>query len=220
MTDYHVALGSALVLGAMTTLHPCPLAVNAAAVSLLAGWSGERRSASRRIAAFVVGYCLTFATLALLLAGTSLRLPVVASALTRATAVFLGPLLVVVGMVHADVLPWPGSNRGNRRLLDRRARTLGGYGLGAVLALSFCPATAALFFGLLLPLAVQYRAPVAFAAAYAIGAALPLVAVAGVAARGTTALGLDRWAHRLPWVIGWLAIIAGIAISVRDVYLR
>jgi len=61
--------------------------------------------------------------------------------------------------------------------------------LGIVFALSFCPTTAALFFGSLLPLAVAQNSRVVLPAMFALGVALPVIVFSGIIATATAGLG-------------------------------
>jgi threonine/homoserine/homoserine lactone efflux protein len=49
--------------------------------------------------------------------------------------------------------------------------------MGAVFALSFCPVSAALYFGSLIPLALENRSALLLPSLYGIGTALPVVAL-------------------------------------------
>jgi cytochrome c biogenesis protein CcdA len=52
---------------------------------------------------------------------------------------------------------------------------LGGFLLGVLFALAFCPYSAALFFGVLIPLSLKSTGGVALPAVYAIGTGLPVL---------------------------------------------
>jgi cytochrome c biogenesis protein CcdA len=52
---------------------------------------------------------------------------------------------------------------------------IGGFLLGALFALAFCPYSAALFFGVLIPLSLKSTGGVALPAVYAIGTGLPVL---------------------------------------------
>jgi cytochrome c biogenesis protein CcdA len=96
--------------------------------------------------------------------------------------------------------------------LQQRA---GGWGLGgavvlgALFALSFCPVSAALFFGSLIPLAMTNGSSLAMPSLYGVGTGLPVLAFAGVVGFGAQALsrGFQRitrqeiWARRLTGII-------------------
>lgn len=77
--------------------------------------------------------------------------------------------------------------------------------LGALFALSFCPVSAALYFGSLIPLAMQRESPVLLPALYGMGTAVPVLALAFLAAAGFQAAGgflhglgqVEAWARRI-----------------------
>jgi threonine/homoserine/homoserine lactone efflux protein len=82
-------------------------------------------------------------------------------------------------------------------------------------ALSFCPVSAGLFFGSLVPLSVNARSPVALPALFGIGTGLPVLACAIAIALGANVVGrafdvltrIERWAKP---VTGAIFILAGI----------
>ena len=91
----------------------------------------------------------------------------------------LGPILIVVGviMLIADRI---SLGLGGGRLSALGAKVagwgmLGGFLLGVLFALAFCPYSAALFFGVLIPLSLKSAGGVALPAVYAIGTGLPVL---------------------------------------------
>jgi cytochrome c biogenesis protein CcdA len=99
----------------------------------------------------------------------------------------LGPLLIMAGMVLLDLLPirMPSidlASKGRRIVLHGKG--LGAFFLGALFALSFCPVSAALFFGSLLPLATAEASPWFLPAVYGVGTAIPVPALAALLAFG------------------------------------
>jgi threonine/homoserine/homoserine lactone efflux protein len=99
----------------------------------------------------------------------------------------------------------------------------GAVALGAVFALSFCPASAALFFGALMPLAVKHESPVWLPMVYGLGTAGPVVGFALVLTFGASALGrtfnrvvaFDRWARRITGVV---FVLIGVYFILRFVF--
>jgi cytochrome c biogenesis protein CcdA len=104
-----------------------------------------------------------------------------------------------------------------------RAGALGSLLLGVLLALSFCPVSAALFFGSLLPLAARSESILLVPAAYGLGTALPVVGFAvvviffarsvGTWFRGTSAV--ERLARPLT---GAALVLVGVYLSLHHVY--
>jgi len=95
----------------------------------------------------------------------------------------IGPLLVIIGLFLLNFvrlnIPGLGFGPGGRieRLADRGG-FLGAALLGAVFALSFCPVSAALFFGSLLPLALAHQSGTAMFSVYGVGTAVPVLGFA------------------------------------------
>jgi hypothetical protein len=124
----------------------------------------------------------------------------------------LGPLLIMVGLLLLGVfkidLPVFGVSAGLQERVDRSGVWGAGL-LGIVFALSFCPVSAGLFFGSLVPLAADRSSPLLLPTLYGIGTALPVAVFAVVLAAGAGWLGraLDRvqafeiWARRATAVV-------------------
>ena len=103
-----------------------------------------------------------------------------------------------------------------QRLLKSGTQSIPGlFILGMVLAFSFCPATAGLFFGVLIPLAAVHAHPVLYAFAYAVGYGLPLLAVAACLAAGARLSAVQRCAASLAELCGWGLIAVGIWLTYK-----
>jgi len=115
-------------------------------------------------------------------------------------------LLIAVGLFLLGLFSFSirGAGVGDamRERIDR-AGIWGALPLGALLALAFCPVSAALFFGSLVPLAIQKSSPVLLPAVYGIGTGLPVVVFAVLIALGVGWMGaaldrvqaFERWAR-------------------------
>ena len=130
------------------------------------------------------------------------------------------------GMFLTGLLNVGAAGPGMSDRVMRRADRMGIWGaglLGAAFALSFCPTSAALFFGSLLPLTVRAGSVVVLPRLYGIGTALPVVLFAVLIATGAhrIAAAFDRitqfesWARR---ITGAVFIGAGIFIALRYIF--
>jgi hypothetical protein len=218
MMEPLAAGATALWLGILTSISPCPLASNIAAVSYV----GRRVGAPYRVLlaglAYSLGRALTYMVVAAVVVASLLSIPSVSFFLQRRMNQVLGPLLVVAGLVMIGWLrlPWLG-NRGVGSLEQRLASggILGAGGLGILFALSFCPVSAGLFFGGLLPLATGTGSRLALPGIYGIGTGLPVVAVAGLLALGTGGIArtfdaLTRFERVATRITGGVFVLAGI----------
>ena len=116
--------------------------------------------------------------------------PALSTKLQSIVLPFVGPLLLLVALVLLGWLQIPFSFGKPTQNFAEKLATLGLMGeflLGVVFALSFCPASAALFFGALLPIAVSSPAPLPLLAMYGIATALPVGILAVLIAVGASA---------------------------------
>ena len=212
MTETVLVAGTALWLGVLTSVSPCPLATNVAAISFVARRVGSPRQVLASGVAYTAGRSLTYAAIGALLTYSLLSAPVVSLALQKHMNRLLGPGLILVGMVLLDLLPirLPGGGAGERaRGWAERGGIWGAGALGIAFALSFCPISAALFFGSLLPLAVRHESPVLLPTLYGIGTGLPVLAFALALGLGAGSLAgafrrlstVERWARRATGII-------------------
>lgn len=212
---------TALWLGILTSFSPCPLATNVAAVGWLAGAGATPGRTVVAGALYSLGRAFSYALLGGLLTASLLSAVGTARFLQHDLNRVLGPVLIVVGMVLLGLLPvrlpaFDLESRGRRVVLHGRG--LGALLLGALFALSFCPVSAALFFGSLLPLATAEASPWALPAVYGVGTAIPVLALAALLAFGARWIGqVFRRAEAVERVVrhatGVLFVGAGLYLS-------
>ncbi|MCC6143434.1 MAG: sulfite exporter TauE/SafE family protein [Candidatus Hydrogenedentes bacterium] len=170
--------GAAAWLGLLTSISPCLLATNVAAVSYLARRMDRPRLVLLACGFYIAGQALAFVLLAMLLVSSVLSVPVASLLLQKYMFRLLGPILLVCGVL---LLEWvtPPLGRGRLKAWAQGHAAQGGLWvaalLGIVFAMSFCPTTAALFFGSLVPLAIRSESTVFLPFMYACGVALPVV---------------------------------------------
>jgi cytochrome c biogenesis protein CcdA len=213
VSELILGVGTALWLGILTSISPCPLATNIAAVSFL----GRRVDSPRMVLGggllYALGRAAVYVALGALLLAGLMSAPGVSSFLQRYMNRIVGPLLIVVGLflLEAIRMRLPGLSRSGEKLQARFASRgmWGAAPLGALLALSFCPVSAALFFGSLVPLALQAESPVLIPTAYGVATAFPVVLFAVLIAFGARGVGVafkrltavELWARRVMAVI-------------------
>ncbi len=218
MSALLIGSASALWSGILTSVSPCPLATNIAAVSFVGRRVGSPAGVVFSGLLYAAGRALAYAVIGAALVGGLLSAPGVSQALQEHFNKFLGPLLIVVGMVLLGLIRFPVPSCGLGERIRKRAETwgvLGALPLGAVFALSFCPVSAAWFFGSLMPLAFRLESGVLLPSVYGIGTALPVIAFATPLALGVGAAG--RAFHDLSRVELWARRLAGVLLVVIGV---
>ena len=207
---------TALWLGVLTSISPCPMASNIAAVSFV-GRNLERRSAALLGGLlYTLGRTVTYVAVAAVVVSGALSVPSLAFFLQKTLNRALGPMLVLVGLVLLGALriPMPSLGGGGRlQALAGRGGLWGPLLLGLVFALSFCPTSAALFFGSLIPLAMEKGSRLLLPAAYGVGTAAPVALFAVLLAQGAHAVArafsllstFEKWARRITGAVFLLA---------------
>lgn len=170
---------SALFLGLITAISPCPMATNIAAIAYVSRRVAKRKYAVLTGILYTLGRMFSYSILGILIIVAGLEIPGLASFLQDFGEQILGPLLIVVGVVMLNI------NRisfisGGGKLSSIGGKVadwgmVGGFLLGALFALAFCPYSAVLFFGVLIPLALKSTGGVALPAVFAIGTGLPVL---------------------------------------------
>lgn len=198
MTDILIGIGSALWLGILTSISPCPLATNIAAVSFLSKKIVHPFLVFLSGFAYTVGRMFAYAALGGIIIRSLLSVPEIALFLQKYMSKALGPLLVITGLFLLEIITikLPGaalSQKHHNKLVESGAP--GAFLLGLIFALAFCPVSAALFFGSLIPLALNSKAGTLLPFIYGVGTGLPVLIFAVAIALGVTSL--SRWFNRI-----------------------
>jgi len=225
MTEILLAAGMALWLGVLTSISPCPLATNIAAISYI----GRRVDNTRHVLLagllYTIGRVVAYVGLAFLLVSTALSVPGVSQFLQKYMHLLLGPTLIIVGMFLVGLLEINIGGGGVSESVKQRVDRLGIWGalaLGVLFALAFCPTSAALFFGNVMA-SLSAGSTILLPLLYGIGTALPAIGFALLIALSSKKLGeafnavskTERWA-RLG--TGGVVLVVGCFLTVQSLF--
>jgi cytochrome c biogenesis protein CcdA len=225
MQSFYLDVFSALWLGILTSISPCPLATNIAAISFVSRDLGSSRRVLLGGFFYSAGRMIAYIAIAVLAVASLLSLPETSFYLERYMHKIIGPLLIVVGIILLNVLPISFSTSFMGSSVQAKAGKWGVWGsglLGIVFAVTFCPISAAFFFGSLIPLAIDAKSSVIMPLVYGLGTALPVVAFAIVIAFGLKSIGrifdkltqIEKWVRRLTALV---FIGAGIYLLLKNI---
>lgn len=217
--EYALAIGSAFWFGILTSISPCPLATNIAAISFVGRKIGSAPAVLAAGVLYACGRTIAYASLGILLAGGLTAAPEVSHLLQKYMNLLMGPLLILVAMVLLKLLTLPAISGGIGERLWIRVERMGIAGaglLGIIFALSFCPTSAVLFFGSLLPLAIKLNSGLLLPAIYGMATGLPVLFFAFLLAFGVNQFG--RTYHRLAMFELWAQRITGIIFLLIGLY--
>jgi cytochrome c-type biogenesis protein len=220
-----LAIGSAIWLGMLTSISPCPLATNVAAIAFVSREGGSPRRALTAGLLYTIGRSVAYVLLASIAVFAFSRMLGVSNFLQGTLYRLLGPALIVIGMVLLGLIPLPIPQRmkAPSEASVRKGGLWSAAGLGALFALSFCPVSAALFFGMLIPLAITHGSVLAIPGAYGVATGIPVAIFAGAIAFGAKRVGamfaaagrLERWLRPATAVV---LILVGIYESLRSIF--
>lgn len=190
---------SAFMLGLVASLGPCTLATNLAALAYISRKISERKFAVTAGALYTLGRMITYTVLGMLIIYAGLGIPISANFVQNFGEVAIGPILIIVGiaMLFMDRISF-GEHEGRLahaagQLADKGL--IGALPLGVVLALAFCPYTAVLFFGVLIPLSLKTQGGVGLPAVFALGTGLPVILFGTLLSLGVA--GVGRWVNAI-----------------------
>jgi cytochrome c biogenesis protein CcdA len=244
---YALYIMAAMYLGLLTSISPCPLATNIAAISYVARRVGNTRLVINAGLLYTLGRCLLYLALAALLTTTALSIPTVSIFLQKCMHLVLGPVFLLLGMFLVGLIAVTSGGTMMSEGLQKRVDALGVWGalpLGVFFALSFCPTSAAWFFGLValimgaeagaitgvlekvgiaLPQAALPGGTLVLPLVYGIGTGVPVLFVAFLLAYSAQSVGktynvlakVEWWARM---ITGWLFILVGVWFSLIYVF--
>jgi cytochrome c biogenesis protein CcdA len=132
----------------------------------------------------------------------------------------LGPVLIIAGLFLLDILRINISgftlSSERQQSLARHGGVTGPFALGFLFALSFCPISAALFFGSLIPLSLQTNIGTALPFVYGLGTGLPVLVFAVGIAFG--AQSLTKWFQKVSRIEYYMRRATGIVFIIVGAY--
>jgi cytochrome c-type biogenesis protein len=211
-TTFIVGIATAFWLGILTSISPCPLTTNIAAVSFVGKRVGSAGKVFISGLLYTLGRAFAYTALGAFIVAGMLSIPSVSFFLQKHMHKLLGPVLVISGILLIGIIPLKFGVSFNATGIQKRAEKAGMFSaalLGILFALAFCPVSAALFFGSLIPLAIKHESRIILPAIYGIGTGLPVLLFAILMALGIGSIGkmfnamtrFEIWARRITGVV-------------------
>ncbi len=213
-------------LGILTSISPCPLATNIVATTYIGKQIGSGFATVLSAAAYTIGRTIAYVVISILIIYGLISIPGVSNFLQQHMNQLLGPVLLITGLFILDLVPLRLPNVGyNTGMLQKLGNSgfLGAVVLGFLFALSFCPVSAALFFGSVIPVALKFQSRIFLPVCYGIGTALPVIGFAVIIAYSTRFAGIffnklsvaERWLRR---ITGALFVLVGLYFSLKYIF--
>jgi sulfite exporter TauE/SafE len=178
------AFVSAIILGLMTAISPCPLATNISAIGFISRDIENRRRVFLNGLVYTLGRTISYTGLALIIyfGANKMNISMIFQGWGEK---LLGPVLILIGLFMLDILniKLPGFSSLTNKIGEN---SKGDYWstllLGMVFALAFCPYSGVLYFVMLIPMTVASASGLYLPVLYAIATGLPVILFAWVLA--------------------------------------
>lgn len=208
---------TAILLGLMTAISPCPLATNITAIGFISKDIENRNRVFLNGLFYTLGRAISYTLIALIiyLGADQLRF---SGFFQQYGEKIIGPLLIIIGVVMLDLvnLKFPGLNGLKTRMENRKSwRFIDAVLLGMIFALAFCPYSGVLYFGMLIPMTVANASGLYLPVLFSIATGIPVIIFAWVLAYTVSGIGglynkikiFELWFRR---VIAIVFIIVGL----------
>ncbi len=219
MNEYIIGLAWAFWAGILTSVSPCPLATNIAAISFLSRKISRTGSTVISGISYALGRMGAYLVVGMVVTEGILAIPLVSFFLQKYINIVLG---IVVGMFLLELIQ---ISFGSGRFMERIQRQMvTGKGtlniiwsilLGFIFALAFCPVSAALFFGI--PISLKINSPVFSPLLYGFGTAIPVLEVVVVFTLSGKTIG--SFFIRISAIEKWVRLVTGVVIVLIGLYL-
>src|SRR3989339_697374 len=182
---------SALILGLMTSIRPCPLATNITAVGFISKDIEIRHRVFLNGLFYTLGRAISYTAIALLIYLGADQFQF-SGFFQQYGEKIIGPLLILIGLFMLDVfrVNFPGMNRLTSKMQDKTTwRYLDAILLGMVFALAFCPYSGVLYFGMLIPMTVGSASGLYLPIVFALATGIPVIIFAWILAFSVSSIG-------------------------------
>ena len=170
---------AAFFIGLMTAISPCPLATNITAIAYASKKIDNGKKTLLTGFVYTLGRMFTYVLLASLIVYMGINVQAISLFLQKYGERILGPLLIAIGLVMLDIIKLPYLKSGDKinRIKEKLSEKgyVGSFLLGVLFALAFCPLSAVLFFGMLIPLALKYSDGFLIPSVFSLATGLPVM---------------------------------------------
>ncbi len=210
---------SAFILGIMTAISPCPLATNITAIGFISKDIEHKKKIFFNGLWYTLGRAISYTTLGVILYFGASKFHV-AKFFQLNGEKFLGPLLIIVGILMFDFIriKFPGFGKLSERMQHRKRKNnwWSAMLLGIVFALAFCPYSGVLYFGMLIPITISSPSGLFLPFVFAFATGLPVIIVAYLLAFSLSSIG--GFYHKVKIFEKWFRRIVAVAFIIVGFY--
>ena len=215
----NIPIISALVLGLMTAISPCPLATNITATAYISKNISNKKIVFFSGVLYSLGRAFSYTAIGLILFFGASKFQI-SRFLNQNGEKMLGPLLIIIGLIMLNVIKisflskFSFSDKLSEKLKNKGL--LGSFLIGLVFALAFCPYSAALYFGMLIPITIPSADGLYLPIVFAFGTGLPVLLFTYLLAFSVGSVGV--FYKKIGQIEKSMRLIAGVVFILTGVY--
>ena len=217
--NYNIPIISALALGLMTAISPCPLATNITATAYISKNISSKKKVFLSGILYSFGRAFSYTIIGLILFFGASKYHV-AHFFSQNGEKYLGPLLIIIGLIMLNIIRLKILNKVNftEKLSEKFTNKglLGSFVIGAIFALAFCPYSSALYFGILIPMTITNIDGLYLPIIFALGTGLPVIIFTYLLAFTANKIGL--FYTKITKIEKFIRATAGIIFMITGVY--
>lgn len=182
---------TALILGLMTAISPCPLATNITAIGFIGKDIENRNRVFYNGLVYTLGRAVSYTLLAVIIF-LGVDQFAVSGIFQRYGEKIIGPALIIIGLFMLDILKikFPGLGNLTKRFEEKGTKNYWDVLLlGILFALAFCPYSGVLYFGMLLPITISSASGLYLPVVFAIATGIPVIIFAWLIAYTLSGVG-------------------------------
>jgi len=176
LETYNLPVLTVFILGLMTSISP--LATNITATAYISKNIKSKKKVLLSGVLYALGRGVTYTGIGLILYFGASKFHI-ARFLNQNGEKFLGPLLILIGLIMLDFVAFKFLSQFNvQRFFSDKFRdkgVIGSFLLGLVFALAFCPYSGALYFGMVVPMTIVDIDGLYLPIVFALGTAIPVI---------------------------------------------
>lgn len=211
---------AAFVLGLMTAISPCPLATNITAIGYISRELSSKRKIFYNGLLYTLGRLISYTGLGVIIyfGASSFK---VAKLFSQYGEKFLGPLLIVIGVLMLNVIKIRISKKGGGLSERVEQKAAGGsswwaFLLGAIFALAFCPTSGVFYFLMLIPMTVASPDGLLLPPVFGVATALPVILISWLLAFSMS--GVGAFYNRIKLFEKWFRLVAAVLFIAAGLY--
>lgn len=216
----NIPLLTAFVLGIMTAISPCPLAVNITATAYLSKDISDKKRVLFNGLFYTAGRMFSYTVLAGIIYFGASKLHI-AKWFQQINSLWIGVALIIIGILMLDFIKLniPFLSNWTSRLSEKQNKRnyWTAFLLGVLFALAFCPYSGILYFGALIPLTIASNEGLLLPPVYSFATGLPVIIIAFLLAYSIANIG--KFYNKIKSFELWFRrIVAGIFIGIGIYY--